>query len=265
MRAETTGGLRVLSLGAGVQSSTLLLMACVGEIEKPDVAIFADTQWEPKAVYRHLDWLTEQATAAGIPVERVSFGNLRDDALENRANAWIPLFSRNQSGYPMMLKRQCTNHYKLRPIRRRARALMQEGGYRTIEQWIGISLDEVTRMKPSGVQYITSRWPLIEHRMTRLDCLNWLERHGFPRPPKSACIGCPFHDDRYWHGLKTQSPQEWDDAVAFDREIRTRGFHDGVAYVHQSLQPLAEVDLSTPQERGQLDLFDLECEGMCGV
>lgn len=38
--------MRILSLGAGVQSSTLALMAEHGEIEKPDYAIFADTGWE---------------------------------------------------------------------------------------------------------------------------------------------------------------------------------------------------------------------------
>lgn len=47
--------LRVLSLGAGVQSTTLALMAAHGEIEPPDCAIFADTQWEPAEVYAHLN------------------------------------------------------------------------------------------------------------------------------------------------------------------------------------------------------------------
>jgi hypothetical protein len=47
--------MRILSLGAGVQSTTMALMAAVGEIaDKPDAAIFADTGWEPKAVYDHL-------------------------------------------------------------------------------------------------------------------------------------------------------------------------------------------------------------------
>lgn len=47
--------LRILSLGAGVQSTTLALMAAHGEIgAMPDCAIFADTGWEPKAVYEHL-------------------------------------------------------------------------------------------------------------------------------------------------------------------------------------------------------------------
>ena len=43
--------LRLLSLGAGVQSTTLLLLAAEGRLPTPDAAIFADTGWEPAAVY----------------------------------------------------------------------------------------------------------------------------------------------------------------------------------------------------------------------
>lgn len=41
---------RVLNLGAGTQSSVIYLMMCRGELPPADVAIFADTQWEPKEV-----------------------------------------------------------------------------------------------------------------------------------------------------------------------------------------------------------------------
>jgi hypothetical protein len=39
---------RVLSLGAGVQSTALLLMMIHGEVPKADAVIFSDTGWEPK-------------------------------------------------------------------------------------------------------------------------------------------------------------------------------------------------------------------------
>src|SRR5438132_14380114 len=75
--------LRILSLGAGVQSTTVLLMALHGEFQdRLDCAIFADTGWEPKAVYEHLDWLEARAQEGGIPVYRVSAGNLRQDLLD---------------------------------------------------------------------------------------------------------------------------------------------------------------------------------------
>jgi hypothetical protein len=46
----------IISLGAGVQSSTMALMAARGLIlPRPIGAIFADTQDEPASVYRWLD------------------------------------------------------------------------------------------------------------------------------------------------------------------------------------------------------------------
>jgi hypothetical protein len=56
--------LRVLSLGAGVQSTTMALMAAHGEVgPMPDCAIFSDTGWEPNAVYQHLAWLMSPTSA----------------------------------------------------------------------------------------------------------------------------------------------------------------------------------------------------------
>lgn len=253
--------MRVLSLGAGVQSSTLLLMGCGGEVQI-DAAIFADTGWEPRAVYVHLEWLERQATAAGIPVYRVTKGDLRADALVGKSEAWMPLYAAG-NGREVQLKRQCTRHYKLRPIHRQARAL---GATRRqpITLLIGISLDEFARMRDPRVQYLRHEWPLIDRRMTRQDCLHWLERHGYPRPPKSSCVGCPYRDARAWRQMRDTQPEEWADAVAFDAAIRAQRQGDAV-YLHRSLRPLPLVNLTTPQERGQMDLFGAECEGLCGV
>jgi 3'-phosphoadenosine 5'-phosphosulfate sulfotransferase (PAPS reductase)/FAD synthetase len=112
---------RVLSLGAGVQSSTLLLMACKRELQI-DAAIFADTGWEPHWVYKHLAWLEMAAAMEGIPVYRVSAGDLRADALAGKTASWMPVYSVDPaSGTRQQLKRQCTRNYKIRPIRRKVR------------------------------------------------------------------------------------------------------------------------------------------------
>jgi hypothetical protein len=60
----------ILSLGAGVQSTTLALLAARGELALPEAAIFADTGWEPLAVYQNLEWLRGQL-AGTIPVHVV--------------------------------------------------------------------------------------------------------------------------------------------------------------------------------------------------
>lgn len=168
-------------------------------------------------------------------------------------------------------RRQCTKEFKIEPIQRQVRALLKEWDVKprpgAVEQWIGISLDEVSRVKESRVKYITHRWPLIEQRMSRQSCLVWLEKNGYPQPPRSACIGCPFHSDHEWRQIRG-NPEEWQQAVEFDRLIRDggpTGAMIGENYLHRSLVPLDQVDLSTAEDRGQNALWNNECEGMCGV
>jgi hypothetical protein len=256
----------VLSLGAGVQSTTLALMAAAGEINPmPNCAIFADTGWEPKAVYEHLDRLEK---ALPFPVHRVNAGDLRKDAIaggSKRAGeryAAIPWFIRNPNGSYGMGRRQCTAHYKLEPIRKKIVEMHDgkrpKGGTKL---WIGISTNEAFRMKPSRVKYITNQWPLIDLKMSRADCYIWLERSGW-NAPKSSCIGCPFHSDAQWRGLE---PDELADAILVDTAIRNQPGFKGQQFMHRSLKPLSEVDLRSDAEIGQADLFNNECEGMCGV
>ena len=265
--------LRVLSLGAGVQSTTLALMAAHGEIgPMPDLAIFADTGAEPEPTYEYLRWLTS-GNVLPFPVHMVSNGNIRDDMISGLNStgqrfASIPFFTLYK-GKAGMGRRQCTKEYKLQPIQREVRRLI--GGKTkpgSVEMWIGISLDEVIRMKPSRVKYIVNRWPLIEKEMTRADCLAWLERKGYPRPPKSACTFCPYRSDEGWINMKATDRASFEDAVAVDKAIRQNGTTKRMKadlYLHRSLKPLDEVDFRTDAELGQGDLFGNECEGMCGV
>jgi hypothetical protein len=251
--------MKALSLGAGVQSSTLLLMACRGEIEKPDLAIFADTGWEDPRTYEHLKFLETEASKAGIPLLRVSAGNVRDDLL-NAAEMksrfhQMPLYMR-RDGRLQMGRRHCTEIYKMRPIRRKIRELLDVGPKArlpkdAVELQVGISLDEYQRATPSGIQWQNKTFPLIDKRMSRDDCVAWLsERYPGLVVPRSSCIGCPFHSNECWNELR-KFPEVWDDALEADELIR-HGRPDGTLYLHRTGQPLADVDLRTPVEKGQL-------------
>lgn len=257
--------MRVLSLGAGVQSSALLLMVREGDLQA-DCAIFSDTQWEPRAVYDYLTWLE---TVSTIPIHRVTAGDIRQDAIDGAAGlkrsrsgnfASMPLFLEDGG----MGRRQCTKEYKLEPIWRKVRELLKTAGEHQASLLMGISLDEVQRMKQSRLRYIVNEYPLVDRRMSRHDCVLWLERHGYPIPPKSACIGCPYRSDAAWREVKAD-PQAWSSATEFDRQIREHPSLRSRAYLHRSLKPLPMVDLATAGDRGQLDMFADECEGMCGV
>jgi hypothetical protein len=267
--------LTVVSLGAGVQSTTMVLMALAGELTPmPDCAIFADTQSEPSAVYRHLDWLETQLP---FPVYRVTAGSLRDEILgamrgENRMDARPPFFTLGGG----MLNRQCTQDFKVRPIHRKVRELAGiRAGARgprdvVVEQWIGISLDEVGRMRDSQYRWLRHRYPLIDRRMTRAECLTWCDRHDYPRPPKSACTFCPFHDNGMWRSMKLTDQESFADACQVDAAIRPgmagpKRPTGGQWFLHPDRVPLADVDLTNIEDHGQQNLFENECEGMCGV
>lgn len=274
--------INILSLGAGVQSSTLLLMSCVGDLPKPDAAIFADTGWEPKAVYAHLGWLASYAGARGIPVIQRSRGNLRKDALvfmtmgadgkrKSADGRWasMPVYVLNPDGSQGMIRRQCTSEYKIAVTDKFSREIAgikprQRVATPMVKQWIGISTDEASRMRDSQNKWQILSYPLIEKRMSRADCLQWLRIHDFPIPPKSSCIGCPFHSDYEWRWLRDSSPEEFEDACQFDEAIRNCGGMRGEIFLHRSCKPLREVDLSTAEERGQVNWIN-ECYGMCGV
>lgn len=259
--------LRVISLGAGVQSTAMALMAACGEITPmPDGAILADTQGESGATYKHLSWLRANLP---FPVHVTTRGDLIERLFGGDEEARIPFFV----GHGGMAKRQCTSSYKLKPIRRKIRELLGIGprGYvapGSVESWIGITTDEAIRIKPSGLAYLTNRHPLIELRMSRGDCERWLERHGYPIPPKSSCVYCPFRGNAQWRDLRDRDPLGWSRACEIDRRIRLPEnvirFH-GELFMHRDRVPLADVDLSTAEDRGQLNLFLNDCEGMCGV
>lgn len=279
--------LRVLNLGAGVQSTTLALMAARGEIERPDCAIFADTQSEPGAVYRHLDWLEAQLP---FPVYRITKGSLRQqlaDAAAGRraAHDRPPLFVRNAAtGQIGFTKRQCTRDYKILPIRAKVRELLglrrgQQIGHflglkrgepvpLLVEQWIGISTDEIERLKVSDVPYIQLRHPLIEARMSRRDCERWLMERQYPVPPKSACTFCSYRDNAGWAAMRVSDPAAFEDACQVDEGLRVNGRHRNMRaemFLHRSLKPLREVDFAAPDLDGFRFDFRNECEGMCGV
>jgi len=277
--------IRMLSLGAGVQSTALLLLSVEGILPKLDYAVFADTGWEPREVYTHLDWLQDVAEKAGITVARVSAGNLREQYLEGVRNpkarfTSIPMHNLQPDGTKQMGRRHCTRDFKITPLetylRREVLGLKprQRAPKETkIEQWIGISADEAHRAKPAGMPWKVHVFPFLgfgcdylDKPWKRADCIRFLETNYPERVvPRSACVGCPFHSDAEWRRIKAD-PVQWADAVEFDNAVRNpgRGMR-GKQFLHRQCVPLDEVDLRSSSELGQLDLWGNECEGMCGV
>ena len=277
-KLRNSKSLKVLSLGAGVQSTAMALMAEQGYagLEKPDIAIFADTQWEPPQVYEHLEWLKTQLS---FEIITVTAGNLGEDVLAGRTFHKqnfipIPVFTLDPNGKPGVAKRQCTADYKVAPINQEIRRLLgiPKGRPARIEQmaevWIGITTDEATRQKQSKQGYIKNTYPLIERGYSRNQVNQWF-RERFPERtlPRSACIACPYKTDVEWKHMRDTDPESFEHAKFVDMALRESPQlkdHSKVQmFISKHRTPLYQVDLDNPPS--QEDLFQQECEGMCRV
>lgn len=254
--------MNILSYRGGVQTVTIATMCCLGDYPMPDVAIFADPQWESQETYTYTKWFEGWMSKHGMKLTTVTAGSVRNDFLTKPRSAQIPFYT-HPSG---ILTRGCTTEYKVDPVRREIRRMLGlkkgERSKSKCDLWLGISTDEASRMKPSYVKWITNKYPLIEMGMNRSDCIAYLKKKDVPVPPKSACIGCPFHSDYFWLDMKRNSPKEWEDACEFDDAIRThKKAITSSVFLHRSRTPLRSAYLA----EDQMDFFTNECEGHCGL
>jgi len=278
----------IISLGGGVQSSAMALMAAKGEIgPMPQAAIFADTQAEPKAVYVWMDWLEKQLP---FPVYRVTAGSLEDTEMQLRVsgrsgrtykNNKIPVFGKNPDGSKGILGRKCTRDFKIQPIKVKAREIcgITRGQKAiTVTQWIGISSDEMGRAKASREPWSQTRFPLLEKNISREGCLEWMRSNGYPEPPRSACLFCPFHSDHEWQRIKDGDPDEWQYVIDFEKRIQSVSsgcqVMRSVPFLHPSLVPIDQVVLKPKKAADgdkQVTMHEMwndiknECDGMCGI
>jgi len=271
--------LQVLSFGAGVQSTSMFLMSVNGFLKKVDHVIFADTGFEPDYVYKQVERCEKIAkdNDIGFHTVRADFKDSYENIYTHTIEATKGNTSR-YSGFPMYMKkgfirRQCTNDFKIQPIRKKIRELLglkkgqRAGKEILVDQWIGISMDEIQRTRINRDVWINNYYPLIEKNLNRNDCLNWIKKNKLPIPKKSACINCPYHDNKTWLDMKKNRPEDFAKAVEIDYAVREAESlkypFDVELYTHRELKPLDQIEFDPNKD--QLDMFDEECEGICGI
>ena len=262
--------IKVISLGMGVQSTALYLMSSTGyKTTRADVAIFSDTQAEHYKTYDMLDWLLDwKEKNNGIDIIINKDYNILKDILKSQnslGGKWtsIPAFS--ESGG--MVRRQCTREYKIEPVRqsiRKLHKLESRQRMKRTELWLGISTDEIERMKDSRMYNIKYFYPLIYHMLSRKNCIDFFKNNNYPIPVKSSCTFCPYHSNNYWKEIQKENGVAWKQSVAVDKQIRNstkRGDRDKL-YIHNSCKPLDGINF----DDGQLEMFEgFDCEGYCGL
>jgi len=282
--------LHILNLGAGVQSTALYLMSVRGEhgIPRFDAAVFGDTQEEPEAVYRHLEWLE---SLNGPPILKDTVGKLGDDLINGidsmgQRFASVPFFTSDTEGELQgITNRQCTREYKIDPcnriVRRQILGLKKGKAIPAcyhVHRYFGLSYEEAGRAARVAKRFAKNRretphFPLYDMVWTRADCRRYLESIGIPhRVPRSACVFCPFKSNEEWRLLRDEDPAGWARAVEVDYGARNadavcgKGLQQRL-YVHRSCVPLDKAPIDEPEYAAETNYFSFarECEGMCGI
>jgi hypothetical protein len=232
-------------------------MSALGEVERVDFALHADTGYERAETYKFAKEWTLWLVEHGIEVKTVHRRETRgiESQMQKHLACMIPAFSSHFYRHkPGQLQRLCTPDWKIQPMNK-----VMKG---KAELWLGISTDEALRMKPNKLQRITNRWPLIEMDMSRNDCVTWLKAHELEVPTKSSCYFCPYHDSRAWRDIMAGEDRE--KTIAIDHAIRQVRAHKNVElYIHPSRKPIEKVNFD--RYTLQMNLWDEECEGICGV
>ena len=237
-------------------------MMALDELPRVDYAIHSDTTHERAETYAFAEEWTPWLRERGVNVATTTA--YRPDIVRRdwgQGAVMIPAFTLSKADASRgQVKRQCTHDWKIMPIRRFLRAELERLGRRrsrgAVECVMGISLDEWHRMRDSDVAYVVNAYPLVDLRITRQGCEEWLAAHGLPIPPKSSCTFCPFHSLAEWRSLKRAGGPDWAEAVAVDAEIRDmRGWHALFVHPHRLrlddavLLPDADADLEFIEEQ----------------
>jgi 3'-phosphoadenosine 5'-phosphosulfate sulfotransferase (PAPS reductase)/FAD synthetase len=243
---------QVWSSGGGVQSTAIAALICMGEL-MPDLAIIVDTERELSTTWKYLDSVVRPALkAAGVDLVRVPKSDYATVDIMRNGDILIPAFT-TESGRIGKLPTYCSNEWKQRVMRRWA----VEQGVKQAEVWIGYTIDELRRVtQPIGKWQ--NRYPLIERRMTRGDCIALVKRLGWPEPPRSSCWMCPNKPHCEWEWQRKNAPEDHAKAISFEIEMQA---YDDDLWLTNTGRPLEQADFTA-----QDDMFTGRCDsGMCFV
>ena len=253
----------VWSYGGGTQSVAIAVLVAQGKLPKPDWIGIADTGRESSETWEYTDrWVRPMLRRVGLEIEVAAHSLATVDLYSLKGELLIPAFTATGA-----FDTFCSTEWKKRVVQRRLRQLGY-GPANPVVTWIGISLDEIGRCKPSGVDWQLYDWPLVmtNPAQYRSHCYQIVEAAGLPRPPKSSCWMCPYRKNEQWAHQRDNYPQDHELACELNEEIRAKD-RSGEVWLHRSRVPLRTADLTVPDQPISPLFGEVEgCDsGMCWV
>ena len=244
----------VLSYGGGVQTVAMAVLVTEGVLPRPDYVIAADTGREVQSTWDFLESHARPLLAhAGLDVQVAPHSLATVDLYGKNGDLLLPVFTATGK-----MPTFCSVEWKARVVQRHLRSQ----GVNDAAMWIGFSLEEKKRVKSQSPGPWQRVYPLLDLSLTRDDCEQIITRVGLPIPQKSACFMCPHRRNAEWRAVRDQFPEQWDEAVRLDEELREADDQGGV-FLHRSLTPLAYADIDAPD---RISAPERQCGlGMCFV
>jgi len=215
---------------------------------------------EDERSYEFVAQAKKRCGEAGIPFVTAEGRNLFSDLVmlpftgETRFDN-PPYWVKKPNGKIGRLKQKCTGAYKIAPMSRARRLLMQQlcgVSLKTkrlppVEVWIGFTADETERITAKktakGPKYLHLRYPLVEREITKYKMVGYYLAHGIPRPPRSVCCACFSNGLAYFEDMYYTRPADWEKAVMIDDSVRDMS-HIGIkgqVFVSSTCIPLRDL------------------------
>lgn len=226
---------QVWSSGGGVQSTAIAALIVRGDIPPPDLCVIADTGYEARTTFEYMDSIVAPALeAVGVKIHRIKSADYATVGLySNAGSILIPAFT-TETGKVGKLPTYCSNEWKGRVIQRFAKT---QTDAKQFDIWLGMSVDELRRVKQPIGKW-ENKYPLIQRRMNRNDCVSLVRSMGWPDAPRSSCWMCPNRGTAEWQYLKDTAPDNFEMAVNFEKYMQTK---DEDLWLTQSAKPLSEL------------------------
>lgn len=230
--------MKILSCGAGMQSTALALMSCENKLKGNvhpnvpiyDAVIFCDLGLEPYWVKDQVEFIKEACDSAGIPFYKIE-SNLYKDYMDNFGRGHvssIPFWSVDENGKKAKMRRHCTLDYKIVIIERFIRynllgyekyQRLKPEDFKAHEMHIGFSYEERKRMSKDYSKLFIKKYPLVDMKWERADSYKYILEVWGLDTKASACNFCPFHRNYFFKFLQENSKEDYDKTVGFDRMI----------------------------------------------
>lgn len=230
--------MKILSCGAGMQSTALALMSCANSQNRGvfplvpiyDAIIFCDLCAEASWVYEQVKFIANACQESCIPFYVITT-DLLGAFMRNFGSGHItsiPFWSIGEDGKKAKMRRHCTIDFKILAIQKFVRYTLLDYRWReklrkqdrgAHELHIGFSAEEKQRIFDSYNPMFVNRFPLVDMGLTRADNYRYCLENWELDTKASACIFCPFHRNYFFKHLKENHPSRYAQLVEFDQKL----------------------------------------------